>query len=469
MKIKVKNLGVLKQAEFTLGDLTIICGGNNSGKTYATYALFGFLDTWREYVAIDIPSASIEQLLSTGVIRIDLQQYIDNIDEIVADTCHRYTKDLSKIFASPEGRFDETEFQVYIEKSDIQRVDKIDVKITSTDGNTVIFSIEKNKENMEIAITAVSTQVVGQLPIETVKQSIENVIENIILSLTFSRTFIASVERTGAAIFRKDLNLSRNILFDRLIEAGRDIGTDVNNLNNIFRSRSQEYPLPVKKNVDFMRDLENVFKRSSFIAKEHPDILANFADIIGGEYTVTREDELYYIPKQGKRVRLSMDGSSSAVRSLLDIGFYLKHEAQRGDLLMIDEPELNLHPENQRRVARLIARLINIGIKVFITTHSDYIIKELNTLIMLKQDLPYLKQIAEDEGYLSEELLSADRIKVYIAEEALVKLDGKTRKVKCPTLTAAKIDSERGIEARSFDITIDDMNRIQDAIIWGGE
>jgi predicted ATPase len=44
---------------------------------------------------------------------------------------------------------------------------------------------------------------------------------------------------------------------------------------------------------------------------------------------------------------------------------------------MVDEPELNLHPENQRRVARLFARLINLGIKVFITTHSDYIVKEL--------------------------------------------------------------------------------------------
>jgi predicted ATPase len=45
MKIKIKNLGVLKQAEFTLGDLTIICGGNNTGKTYASYALFGFFYT----------------------------------------------------------------------------------------------------------------------------------------------------------------------------------------------------------------------------------------------------------------------------------------------------------------------------------------------------------------------------------------------------------------------------------------
>ena len=34
MKIAIKNLGAIKQAEFTLGELTIICGGNNTGKTY---------------------------------------------------------------------------------------------------------------------------------------------------------------------------------------------------------------------------------------------------------------------------------------------------------------------------------------------------------------------------------------------------------------------------------------------------
>jgi predicted ATPase len=43
MKVKAKNLCPLKQPEFVLGDLTIICGGNNTGKTYATYALFGLI------------------------------------------------------------------------------------------------------------------------------------------------------------------------------------------------------------------------------------------------------------------------------------------------------------------------------------------------------------------------------------------------------------------------------------------
>jgi energy-coupling factor transporter ATP-binding protein EcfA2 len=121
---------------------------------------------------------------------------------------------------------------------------------------------------------------------------------------------------------------------------------------------------------------------------------------------------------------------------------------------MMDEPELNLHPENQCRIARLFARLVNSGIKVFITTHSDYIINELNTLIMLNHDRPHLKKIAREEGYKEKELISADKIRVYIAEK---------------TLTPAPIDSDLGIEVLSFETVIDRMNRIQDAIVWGGE
>uniref|UniRef100_UPI00312B76AC AAA family ATPase n=1 Tax=Microcoleus sp. CAWBG640 TaxID=2841653 RepID=UPI00312B76AC len=270
------------------------------------------------------------------------------------------------------------------------------------------------------------------------------------------RPFIASAERTGAAIFRKELNFARN----RLLEQMGQGNNKIHPMELLFKAY-QDYALPIKTNVDFTRELETIVKKSSFIAENHPDILADFADIIGGQYTVTRNDELYYEPN-GKRLKLSMDESSSAVRSLLAIGFYLKHEAQIGDLLMIDEPELNLHPENQRRVARLFARLVNLGIKVFITTHSDYIIKELNTLIMLNHDKPHLKRIAEEEGYREVELISSNKIKVYIAEET-----GKTKTNKCQTLTPADIDPEMGIEARSFDTTIETMNRIQESIVWG--
>ena len=218
--------------------------------------------------------------------------------------------------------------------------------------------------------------------------------------------------------------------------------------------------------MDFTRQLGAVAKEDSFLSSEHPQVLDDFADIIGGRYVVGSNDTLYFKPA-GARRRLAMDESSSAVRSLLDVGFYLRHVAKRGDLLMVDEPELNLHPENQRRIARLFARLINLGVRVFVTTHSDYIVKELNTLIMLNHDRPGLRRIAEQEGYGAEELVSADRVKVYIAEKAPMKLKNKSREVECQTLTPAPIDPEMGIEARSFDETINRMNEIQEAIVWG--
>ncbi len=40
MKIHIKNIGMLDEAEFEVGDLTLICGENNTGKTYATYSLW---------------------------------------------------------------------------------------------------------------------------------------------------------------------------------------------------------------------------------------------------------------------------------------------------------------------------------------------------------------------------------------------------------------------------------------------
>lgn len=462
MKVKIKNLGILKQAEFSLGDLTIICGGNNTGKTYATYALFGFLYTWRRLLTWPTfgLKEKINQLLSDGVISLDLQEYVQQCESILTTGCQRYIQQIPEVFAANEERFKNVDFQIELNFDNIQFQNKYERKISTATWE--IISISKPENDPYLSITLLTETEKINLPVHFLEDIIYDSIQDIIFSQFFPRPFIASAERTGAAIFRKELNFARN----RLLE---EISKNSNfNPRELLFNVSRDYALPVKKNVDFTRQIETIVKKTSFIAENHPSILEDFADIIGGQYMITSNDELYYIPK-GKKLRLSMDESSSAVRSLLDIGFYLRHEARIGDLLMVDEPELHLHPENQRRIAKLFARLINIGIKVFITTHSDYIIKEINTLIMLNHDQPHLKQIAAEEGYRQEELLSADQVKVYIAEQALEMLKGKKRKTKFNTLTPAKIDHEMGIEARSFDTTIENMNRIQTAIIWGEE
>ena len=469
MKIKVKNLGVLKQAEFELGDFTIICGENNTGKTYATYALFGFLHTWKIFFEMEIGEDKVEDLMTKGITSINITDYVEKIPDFVDQGCQKYTQELPNIFAANKEKFQESSFQVIIEEKDIFQI-KNNIQTEKFNQGTsykgsAIFLVQPPESNDIIVTFRDNKEFFDEKNFDTkiFDHVISIFLQKSFFSSIFHEPFIISSERTGAAIFRKKLNFAHSKLLEQMSRAGSS-----SDLSGILSNAYEDYSLPITTNLDFLENLSSISKKNSFIVENYPDILDSFADIIGGKYTINDNDQLYYEPK-GKRLKLAMDESSSAVRSLLDLGFYLRHEAKPGDLLMIDEPELNLHPENQRRVARLLARLVNLGIKVFITTHSDYIIKELNTLIMLNHDKPHLKRIAEVEGYQQNELLNADQIKVYIAEEAPVLLDGKTRKTKCQTLTPADIDPEMGIEARSFDKTIDTMNRIQEEIVWGAD
>ena len=77
LTVKLKNIGIIKQAEFSLGDLTIICGENNTGKTYATYALYGFLKSWHN-IGFPISDAQIQHLLTEGVLKIELTGTTDS-------------------------------------------------------------------------------------------------------------------------------------------------------------------------------------------------------------------------------------------------------------------------------------------------------------------------------------------------------------------------------------------------------
>lgn len=459
LTVRLKNIGILKQAEFSLGDLTLICGENNTGKTYAAYALYGFLRSWREFINIPISDAQIERSVKKDV-QIKFGQ---TLDQILVETCKRYTSQLDKIFAASEGTFKNSEFRLLTDVPS-RRFQVGGGSIESLQGYYYTLYLRLNVSDELIATVKIDKVSEREFDIHLAKNRIKFIISNGIFPQSLPKPFILSTERTGVSIFRKELDFARDRLLREMAHA--DEGVDPRQL---LSKGYQRYPSPIEADVDFMGQLQDITKSKSFISKEHSEILDDFTDIVGGTYAITQNDLLYYIPK-GTKSRLTMDQSSSAVRSLLDLNFYLHCLAEKGDLLMVDEPELSLHPKNQRRIARLFARLVNLGIKVFITTHSDYIVKELNTLIMLNHDKPHLKRVAEENGYQDSELINVDQVKVYIAEKALLPLEeGQKRRKRGHTLVPAKIHPELGIGVSSFDKTIDDMNKIQDDIVWGEE
>lgn len=84
-------------------------------------------------------------------------------------------------------------------------------------------------------------------------------------------------------------------------------------------------------------------------------------------------------PHENKKLPLT--SLSSGQLSILTLGLALISSIENGSLVCIDEPELNLHPEWQTEIIKLIEILSNryTDCQFFIATHSPQIISNINS------------------------------------------------------------------------------------------
>lgn len=463
MKVIIENIGVFKYAEYDLADLTIICGENNTGKTYATYCLYGFLDYFRNGYYLSISPKMTAELMEKGTLSIPLDVSQKRIDAYMQEACNKYLKFLPRIFAAQDKYFAESRMRIALDVKELSIPETFEHSYRTDKKEFLQITKPKGRDELLVSMLLKDEDYKGNTSLRlTLSRIIGDALKDIYFSKIFKECFIASAERTGAVIFKDELNVQKNTILREVAHADDIDIEDI--LNKIYNT---SYALPVRRNIDFIRNLDSISKNDSELFKAHPEIIAEFQNIVGGIYKASKEG-LFFYPNTSKAVKLSIGESASSVRSLLDVYFYLKHVARPGHILMIDEPELNLHPESQRRFARILAKLVNYGIQVFITTHSDYIVKEFNTLMMFysRKDNTNVEGIMDKYGYHDEELLSMSQVKMYISKKENFLLSGNQRRTKIQTLVPAMIDSAFGMEAISFDDTINEMNTVQESIMF---
>ena len=132
-----------------------------------------------------------------------------------------------------------------------------------------------------------------------------------------------------------------------------------------------------------------------------------------------------FSPQEDSSQSLAISECSSSVRSLVEINYYIRHMSGKNDLLIIDEPELDLHPSLQRKFARLLVKIANAGTRVFISTHSDYIAREINTLISAySKNSEICERNAAILGCNIDELISSDDVSCYvISSDSLIRME----------------------------------------------
>jgi predicted ATPase len=118
--------------------------------------------------------------------------------------------------------------------------------------------------------------------------------------------------------------------------------------------------------------------------------------------------EIVYETTAGK---FNVKHSSSMITELAPVVLFLKYLVRPGHLLIFEEPESHLHPAAQRQLARGIVRLVNAGVKVLITTHSDIFVSQINNLLALGQASP---ELVAEGGFVAEDFLRKDQVGAYL-------------------------------------------------------
>ncbi len=154
----------------------------------------------------------------------------------------------------------------------------------------------------------------------------------------------------------------------------------------------QEESLPILSGVlaDFLRQLGELdidshtrlrFRRSKAeLAKQIEQNMLRGA--VRLENSVTGYPMFYYRP-EGWKEDIPLMNTSSSVSELAPVVLYLRHVVQPGETLIIEEPESHLHPAMQVEFTRQLAAVVRAGVRVIITTHSEWVLEELANLVNL--------------------------------------------------------------------------------------
>jgi len=154
-------------------------------------------------------------------------------------------------------------------------------------------------------------------------------------------------------------------------------------------------PVPVLSGVlgDFLEQLIAFGSATTFSEFQSGVRLANLLEtsLMQGSIRVERSEidypSFFYRPKNWQN-DLPLMNSSSMVSELAPVVLYLRHVVQPGDTLIIEEPESHLHPSAQVEFTRLLAGAVRAGIRIVITTHSEWVLWELANLVRMSE-LPY--------------------------------------------------------------------------------
>ena len=403
VEISVKDFGPISNANIDLRPLTVFVGPSNTGKTYfATliYALHGAFNGLPDSSLFSpFDHGKIMKILSgllTGLTtpKGEIQEILDKLD--IGERPFKLP-DLSKEIRQKLGTiikdtdFFREELQDELKNCfDLNSISEL-MRLTGKQRNEVTVSLrigERDQEYWNIRMKASESEV--NLDNLTSIDSPTN--DDMVLlpkGWSASGELLVDDNRVRIRGFRSRGKQSRYYLpaaRSGIMQSHRIIVSSL--VTRTTRVGLEQFPeIPTLSGViaDFMQKIilydEKKGQRTEM--KHLAETLET--EVLGGQIRLkllsSSYPEFCYVPR-GIEEEMRLSQTSSMVSELAPLVLFLRSGVKPGDTLIIEEPEAHLHPGAQADMAVILARLVRAGVRVIVTTHSDWLLQEISNLTL---------------------------------------------------------------------------------------
>lgn len=404
-KLYVEDYGRIKHAEIEDASLTLFVGDNNSGKSYLLALLWGIK-------SLGISTFMGEQYLNLTETERMEQRLLKLLDDAKKDKnsailLEELADDLELIL-NKALEINKENLVKKIFNSDSVKIGELKIKFLNL--NKSSLQCEYNEESRDIKIFINKRRKIG-INVDFVETTM----------LKKKKMFVwLMIQFVCGLILKSNLYLDNTATDKVYLPAARTgfmLTKDIinkygrNNTFNLVDDKENVTPFirPINHFLDVMGDL--TLEKTG--RKKNVEIAQNIeSEMAHGtiEFSSMPNKEVMYVPN-GYQQGIPLRVSSAVVTELSPLVLILKHDKYVKSFFY-EEPEMCLHPQLQQKMGKVIGRIVNNGIEMVVTTHSDIILQHINNMIKLgnRQDC---QQICKKLGYTEDDILKSSQIRVY--------------------------------------------------------
>lgn len=352
MNFKVKNFGPINNADMVIGKINIIGGHNATGKSTASKLLYCFLKA-NSNKRQDFAYESLGNLMRRVMRHMGrhIPRIYDYDDGNSPELFEEYEQ-LKEEYYNSENY----EYNKFFER-DVEDLDE-SIKIIDENSDSLYLSILRNLLRLEFSTRNLN----GFISIDGGSEDNE---------YSFSANFLENKVSSDDA-FKSNGSVD---IYDTFYIDSFSI-FDINNKSSIISARRSGYydhveylKLMLQDDVDESIELFDE-KRSKNII----DVEDRIEEIINGKIEFDK-GRFTYVSEGSDPC--AMNNTASGIKQIGVIQLLLANRKLKEDsFLIIDEPEVNLHPDWQFKLARILILLAKeLNITIYVNTHSPMFIE----------------------------------------------------------------------------------------------